>query len=805
MQMARWGVLQPGIRLMLGQRLTVKIVAMIAMLLVPLLVLTAIAARSSLADLKYIDEEQAGTRLAAELSDVASLVQAHRGLTNRRLSGDTGVEPALRSVREALRAALARTDAAVAQLPFEFADLWSAQRGPIAALAADTLASDRAAAFAQHTSQVEAIRRLLAGVGERSGLLFDPVASSFFLMDMAIERMLPWTELLGLAHGQGARLIAQGEATPRELGQLLTGADALRAQMHDLDMRMAALERSGVARPAEWEPARVTSLAFMEAVQAAFAGAAPGGDAAAFFKLGTESIEAAGRFNKSVLSKLQEQLDARAAQRRQELAIELGLSVLGMLIVGYLGTCFYLAFVGSVRVLREGMSAVAAGDLSQRIAAPGSDELAEICTSAETMTEQLSSMVSQIRSNAARVGLAGADVASDGKLLSARTEEQADSLRNTVCSFEQINSAAAANALAADQLSKLTGILRDQVDAGSHAMSETVQSMKALEVGAHRMGEIIGVIDSIAFQTNILALNAAVEAARAGEAGRGFAVVATEVRHLAQRCSTAAGEIRTLIADSGQQVDTSMGRIQNVSGVLGQVVDGVRTVSEQLRTIAQSSAEQSRSMEQVMSSVGNLDEITASNRQLVERSASASHELVDRATALSDAVSAMRLRQGSADEAHALVQAAVQRVREVGYASAAAEFRQPGGRFLDRDLYIWVIDPQARYQVHGAKPDQEGKRVHEAPGIDGDRFMRDATAAAQAGGGWIDYQIVQPGTGAVLPKASFVVPIERDLMLGCGIYRPKLDASPSNAASRRTAAPQRAAGPAPARLGTATA
>jgi hypothetical protein len=165
------------------------------------------------------------------------------------------------------------------------------------------------------------------------------------------------------------------------------------------------------------------------------------------------------------------------------------------------------------------------------------------------------------------------------------------------------------------------------------------------------------------------------------------------------------------------------------------VVDGVRTVSEQLRAIAQSSGEQSRSMEQVMQSVGNLDDITASNRQLVERSANASQELVDRAAALSDAVSTMRLRQGSADEAYALVQAAVQRVREVGYTSAAAEFRQAGGRFLDRDLYIWVIDPQARYQVHGAKPAQEGKRVHESPGIDGDRFMLDATASAKAGGG----------------------------------------------------------------------
>jgi len=302
-------------------------------------------------------------------------------------------------------------------------------------------------------------------------------------------------------------------------------------------------------------------------------------------------------------------------------------------------------------------------------------------------------------------------------------------------------------------------------------MTASVASMASLEAGSRRVAEIIGVIDGIAFQTNILALNAAVEAARAGEAGRGFAVVAAEVRTLAQRSSAASGEIRQLIAESSEQVERSVKQTREVGGVLDSLVQGVRSVSVSLRQIAEASARQSNELVQISHSVGGLDEITRESATLVDESHGASQDLVGRARVLTDAVASIRLRQGSADEAKRLVDRALALIKARGLAGASAELHSKDAGFVDRDLYIFVVDREGRYRVHGAKPAMEGKRVHEVPGINGDKFVHDAWAAAPGTGGWIDYDIVNPESGAVMPKASFVVQLDATQLVGCGVYR----------------------------------
>jgi signal transduction histidine kinase len=196
-----------------------------------------------------------------------------------------------------------------------------------------------------------------------------------------------------------------------------------------------------------------------------------------------------------------------------------------------------------------------------------------------------------------------------------------------------------------------------------------------------------------------------------------------------------------------------------VGQVLDSLVGGVRNVSQSLRQIAEASARQSGELTQVSQSVGELDEITRQNAVMVEQSAEASNDLVGRAKVLSSAVASIKLRQGSADEARALVERAVTLARSRGFAAAADTFHSK------------VIDRQGTYKIHGAKPATEGKRVHEVPGIDGARFLRDAWAAAPGEGGWIEYDIVNPETGAVQPKASFVVQIDDQHFIGCGVYR----------------------------------
>jgi signal transduction histidine kinase len=214
-----------------------------------------------------------------------------------------------------------------------------------------------------------------------------------------------------------------------------------------------------------------------------------------------------------------------------------------------------------------------------------------------------------------------------------------------------------------------------------------------------------------------------------------------------------------------------MARIQHVGALLDSLVAGVRDASDRLRSIAAASAQQSVELDSVARSVGDLDALTSRNAEMVTQSAAASNELVSRATALTGAVSSIRLRQGSADEATTLVARALDLIRSVGLQQARAELHSSKAGFVDRDLYVFAIDRSGHYRLHGAKPAMEGRRVHEVPGIDGDRFLADAWAAAEANGGWIDYDIVNPETGKVQPKASYIVPLDAQLLVGCGVYR----------------------------------
>ena len=788
-------LLRPGALLMRRLRMPVKMSLMALMLIVPLLLMIVHTVDQARDSLSATRAELQGARLVQLATHAAVELQTLRGLTNRVMSGDTDATPQRDQARVGLKAALNAVDAALAATAaFRVDDAWTPVRQAVLALAEGRHPERRSDAFVAHTEQVEQLRQLTLLVGERSGLVLDPEAGSFFLMDLAVERVVPWSETLGLARGQGAALLARGDASHVERAAILGRTDALETQLTDLAFRMGALARAGVPEPSEWKSAEASSRAFIAQTRTIFGAEAIAGEAAPYFALGTKAVTQVMALDRQVIESLLDQLTAREQRLQRQLWLELGVSGLGLLLLAYLSTAFYSSFSGALKALHKGVSSVAAGDLSYRVVIKGRDELSDIGTVVEAMGEKLSAMVAEIRSSAVRVGLSGEQVASSGDALSQRTEAQAASLRQTISTVGELSEAVASNASAAQALDQLTSELRRGAEAGGAAMQQTVGSMSLLESSSRRVGEIIGVIDGIAFQTNILALNAAVEAARAGEAGRGFAVVASEVRQLAQRSAAAAGEIRHLIGQSGENVAQSVTRIQQVSQTLSTVVDGVRDVSEKLRSIAQASTQQSAGLEEVSQSVGSLDEITRQNKQMVAESSVASNELVTRAQALSQAVAAIRLRQGSADEARDLVHHAMEVIQQRGLDAAAALFRQSGSGFVDRDLYVFLVDREGYYRVHAAKPAMEGRRIHDVPGIDGDRFVRESWAAAQ-GSRWVEYDILNLDTGKVQPKATYVVQLNDTLLVGCGIYRPvtnptnSFGARPSTAGAPSPSAP----------------
>jgi len=294
------------------------------------------------------------------------------------------------------------------------------------------------------------------------------------------------------------------------------------------------------------------------------------------------------------------------------------------------------------------LSAIASGDLGQRVGRDYLGTFAQLKDSTNLTAEQLSAIIEQIRQASDAINVAAREIATGNQDLSSRTEEQASSLEETASSMEQLTSTVKQNADNARQANELASGAQLVAIKGGEVVGEVVATMTAINDSSRRIADIIGVIDGIAFQTNILALNAAVEAARAGEQGRGFAVVATEVRNLAQRSAAAAKEIKGLISESVDKVESGNRLVDQAGRTMSEVVSSIKRVAAIVTDIAEASREQSAGIEQVSLAVSQMDEVTQQNAALVEQAAAAAESLEEQAESLVRAVAIFRLQAGGA-------------------------------------------------------------------------------------------------------------------------------------------------------------
>ncbi|MBA5686387.1 methyl-accepting chemotaxis protein [Rugamonas apoptosis] len=289
-------------------------------------------------------------------------------------------------------------------------------------------------------------------------------------------------------------------------------------------------------------------------------------------------------------------------------------------------------------------SIVARGDLTTAFNEPTSrDEIGDLMKALHSMNDALRNVVSEVQQGTHTIATASSQIAAGNQDLSSRTEEQAGSLEETASSMEELTSTVRQNAENARQANQLAQAASDVAEKGGAIVGQVVDTMGSIDASAKKIVDIIGVIDGIAFQTNILALNAAVEAARAGEQGRGFAVVATEVRNLAQRSAGAAKEIKALISDSVEQVDQGARLVQQAGSTMQEVVASVKRVTDIMGEITSASSEQSTGIDQVNTAITQMDHVTQQNAALVEEAAAAAASMQEQAARLADVVGSFKL------------------------------------------------------------------------------------------------------------------------------------------------------------------
>ncbi len=631
------GVWAPGVRLFrrIGFKAKAAIIALTFLL--PLTTLAWQYFNSQAEQIAFSAKERLGVAYAQELMPLLALLDR---IPATGLPADLGAAIDTQSARIALLQA--RDGQALGTA------------GHHAALSA-ALAAARSGAVGAPEKAKHVLLDLLGVATDGSNLTLDPDIDSYYLMDAAMFRLPVMIDAASqLRAGSFASPGTAGAGTEAGTGPAQQRLVTERfTQLRDHQQAVAA----GLAKSVAFNPALATTvhgaeaeaavLALLQAVDARLlnnAAARPGAAAAA---AGDAAAVRAAETLFKLAADASMQLDALIAERVSKLTA--GRNLIAVVVLIGLAASLYL-FMSFGKVLDGGLKEVAFhidamrdGDLTTCPRAWGSDEAARLMHTLVQMQTALRRIVSQVRGGSDQIVCASTEIASGAEDLSTRTELSASNLQQTAAAIEQISVTVQRNVETMQEANQLAGANAQTAERGGMIIGDVVQTMERINSASARIGDIIGTIEGIAFQTNILALNAAVEAARAGEQGRGFAVVASEVRALALRSSTAAKEIKDLIGTTIDQVEGGVRVVRQAGSTIGELVDTSRRMRVLLSEVSTGAREQSAGVSQSARSVQELDQVTQQNAALVEQTAAAAGVLRDRARALAGEVSQFRL------------------------------------------------------------------------------------------------------------------------------------------------------------------
>jgi methyl-accepting chemotaxis protein len=501
-----------------------------------------------------------------------------------------------------------------------------------------------------HTRLIAAVIDLIESTADYYGLTLDPEANAYHTIIWAMVELPRLTEAMGRMRATGTAILGIKQATAEERVTIATMLERTRDGLADSrDQIQKIKEANGGAMPALEAAAAnaqsesqklvgITDLEFMRIEVLRYS-------AADYLKVGTAAIDAQFALITAAHTEIERILHERVVEKRWVMATLLGMIAL-LVLIGAVTMVWMMRTI--TRPLNEAIAdadAIAAGRLDATIVNIGLDEVGQLRRAMRHMQRNLAHIVFSIRENSEAVANASREIAQSTRDMSARTESQASSLEQTAASMEELSTTFQKNDQSSQHVTDLTAQAAAAAEQGGAVVGKVTRTMQEIDVSSKKIAEIIGVIDSIAFQTNILALNAAVEAARAGEQGRGFAVVASEVRALAQRSGQAAKEIRTLISDSVKKVQTGTREATESGKAMDDILEAVRKVAETMTAMQTVRADQRLGVSQVTRAVEQMNQGTQQTAAMVEEVAATADLLSDQAEQLSASVAAFKLAE----------------------------------------------------------------------------------------------------------------------------------------------------------------
>jgi len=645
--------------------------ALIALVsLIPLALSTGLWFREIGKQVGNVERERQGLRFHVALHTALEKAIAHRDAAIKEKSGDADSKSKRQSLGPSVNKALVDAEPLAQQGPWQ-GDSIGTLRGlvtgwDIVQRGAESRSADET--LAEHSEFVSfSLLLLMADTARASGLNVDSDPASYYLVRISVERLPALIARLSEIRAIGLAMASRGagkDAEQRELEQLRALTVLAQADLDAIDADLKSLFKTDDEFKTQLEDAfkgfDKSANGALRNVESALSAAKTGKVGLDWLADGEKSVAGA----LVAYKRAEAELTTRLNERLREFAYQRNLLIAVILVVMGIAGMFAFMLMRSVRSsLGRALKVadrVASGDLAHVIDVRGSDETARLMNALQTMNQSLAKMVGEVRSASDSIATEVNQLSAGNRDLSQRTESQASAIEETASSLEELTASVRQNMDSARETQQIASMASSASQRGTEAVSRVVGHMTAIQQSTKQVGEIVGLIDSIAFQTNILALNAAVEAARAGEQGRGFAVVAGEVRNLAKRCADSAKEIRKLIQTSSGQVGEGAQLVEEVAETIGDIHNRVDTVNQLMNQIVNASSEQSSGIEQVNQTIAALERVTQQNAALVEEVVAATELLTSQSARMSSLVSVFRLDSDARlPEAQALPEQAV--------------------------------------------------------------------------------------------------------------------------------------------------